>query len=348
MSNNSPLPIIAVGALGLSSISCVISSLTGFLVSDDSNVESNTSTSNTSTDTSNTSTSNTSTSNTSTSNTSTSNTSTSNTSTSNTYTIPHQIELGTDGWCTDWGSVHQDVPGCGRICSNATHVGSKTDDTWGPWADTNIPCTGAKLDEIWEEQDDGTRKLADGYTLSYTPNTGFNSNGEGKVYYLDRHDVNCNNDGLRRFQLKNDYTDDANHTMAYEFGCLTGLGITETTEKQTTADVDSVDGDPPHTVYLDRHTVDCDNKPITQFRLHRRIDGEWEGIFYKYKCGNTTSNSCRDVTTEYNDQGAGNVRYLDRHNVKCNEGEYLSKFRLDVKDDDALGKYRYEYKCCTP
>ena len=61
MSNNSPLPIIAVGALGLSSISCVISSLTGFLVLDDSNVESNTSTSNTNTDTSNTSTSNTST-----------------------------------------------------------------------------------------------------------------------------------------------------------------------------------------------------------------------------------------------------------------------------------------------
>jgi len=162
MSNNSPLPIIAVGALGLSSISCVISSLTGFLVLDDSNVESNTSTSNTST--SNTSTSNIST---DTSNTSTSNTSTSNTSTSNTYTIPHQIELGTDDrWCRHIGAVHQDVPGCGRICSDPYHVGSKTDGTWGPWADTNIPCTGAKLDEIWEEQDDGTRKLADGYMLS--------------------------------------------------------------------------------------------------------------------------------------------------------------------------------------
>jgi len=156
MSNNSPLPIIAVGALGLSSVSCVISSLTGFLVSDDSNVESNTSTSNTSTDTSNTSTSNT----------STSNTSTSNTSTEQDYAIPHQISLGTDGWCTDWGSVHQDVPGCGRICSSATNVESKTDGTSGPWADTTIACTGAKLDEIWEKQDDGTRKLADGYITS--------------------------------------------------------------------------------------------------------------------------------------------------------------------------------------
>lgn len=40
--------------------------------------------------------------------------------------------------------------------------------------------------------------------------------------------------------------------------------------------------------------------------------------------------------------------YLDRHNVKCDEGEYLSKFRLDAKDDDTTGKYRYEYKCCKP
>ena len=135
-----------------------------------------------------------------------------------------------------------------------------------------------------------------------------------------------------------------NNTIAYEFGCLTGLGITETTGKETTADVD---GDPPHTVYLDRHTVDCDNKPITQFRLHRNSDGD--KIHYKYSCGNTIpSNSCRDVTTEYNDQGAGNVIYLNRHNVKCDEGEYLSKFRLDADDNDTTGKYRYEYKCCKP
>ena len=329
--SNSPLPIIAVGALGLSSISCVISSFTGFLVSGDSNVESNNSTSNTSTDTSNTTTSNT-------------NTDTSNTSTETDYTIPHQISLGTDGWCRVYSAVHQDVPGCGRICSNATHVGSKRDGTWGPWADNSTvasTCIGAKLDEIWEVQDDGTRKLADGYTLSDNPNTGFQTNGSGKVYYLDRHHVNCNNDGLRRFQLKTvNQPDGENNTIAYEFGCLTGLGITETTGKETTADVD---GDPPHTVYLDRHTVDCDNKPITQFRLHRK-DGD--KIHYKYSCGNTIpSNSCRDVTTEYNEQGDGNVIYLDRHAVNCNEGEYLSKFRLDAGD---TGKYRYEYKCCKP
>jgi len=183
------------------------------------------------------------------------------------------------------------------------------------------------------------------YTLR-SANTGFNDNGAGNVIYLDRHNVTCNGDGLNRFQLKNDYTDSTNHTMQYEYKCLTGLDTNGISENSTTADVD---GDPPHTVYLDRHTVDCNNKPITQFKLDRRIDGEWEGIFYNYKCGKgPTSSNCRDVTTGYNDQGAGNVIYLDRHDVKCNEGEYLSKFRLDADDNDPTGRYRYEYKCCKP
>ena len=184
------------------------------------------------------------------------------------------------------------------------------------------------------------------YTLR-SAKTGFQTNGEGKVYYLDRHNVSCNIDslgGINGFQLKNDYTDDTNHTMAYEFECLNGIDTSDGSDHNTTPDVD---GDPPHTVYLDRHTVDCATKPITQFRLHRNSEGD--KIFYKYHCAKgPASSTCRDVTTEYNDQGAGNVIYLDRHAVKCNEGEYLSKFRLDADDNDTTGRYRYEYKCCKP
>jgi hypothetical protein len=67
-------------------------------------------------------------------------------------------------------TVQQDVSGCGRICSSAINVGSKRDGTWGPWADNSTvasTCTGAKLDEIWEVQDDGTRKLADIYMAAF-------------------------------------------------------------------------------------------------------------------------------------------------------------------------------------
>jgi len=51
---------------------------------------------------------------------------------------PYQIDLGRD-WCNHAGAVHQDVPGCGRVCSDATHRGVKNKHIWLPIA--NVPCS---------------------------------------------------------------------------------------------------------------------------------------------------------------------------------------------------------------
>jgi len=78
--------------------------------------------------------------------------------------IPHQIPSGDDGWCIHGEAVHQDVPGCGRICSDPSNVGSKNKNTWGSWGDNqnDIDCPAAKLDQIWAVQGDGSRKLVVG------------------------------------------------------------------------------------------------------------------------------------------------------------------------------------------
>ena len=78
--------------------------------------------------------------------------------------IPHQIDSGSDGWC--WGdgiTVHQDIPGCGRICSSATYVGRKDKNSWGSWGDNqnDIDCPAAKLDQVWKKEGN-SRKLAVG------------------------------------------------------------------------------------------------------------------------------------------------------------------------------------------
>jgi len=52
---------------------------------------------------------------------------------------PYQIAPGADGWCSHAGAVHQDVPGCGRVCSDATHRGVKDKNIWAPIAD--VPCS---------------------------------------------------------------------------------------------------------------------------------------------------------------------------------------------------------------
>ena len=66
--------------------------------------------------------------------------------------IPHQIDGGSDGWCNHGNSVHQDVPGCGRICSDSNTVGRKDKGTWGSWNayPGSVDCPDAKLDQVWK------------------------------------------------------------------------------------------------------------------------------------------------------------------------------------------------------
>jgi len=68
-------------------------------------------------------------------------------------TIPYQIAGGADGWCVaDGKAVHQDVPGCGRICSTWEYTGSKNKGSWGLWGgnQNGIDCPAAKLDQVWK------------------------------------------------------------------------------------------------------------------------------------------------------------------------------------------------------
>ena len=91
--------------------------------------------------------------------------------------VPYQIPLSTDDYCNDWGKIHQDVPGCGRICSSEDKRGMKTADDdnfvlWSRDADISSECiTASEIDKIWEVQSGSSsnRKLADGYTLSNYP-----------------------------------------------------------------------------------------------------------------------------------------------------------------------------------
>jgi len=78
--------------------------------------------------------------------------------------IPHQIpRAAPGGWCNHGNSVHQDVPGCGRICSDSNTVGRKDKGTWGSWDayPGSVDCPAAKLDQVWKKEGN-SRKLAVG------------------------------------------------------------------------------------------------------------------------------------------------------------------------------------------
>jgi hypothetical protein len=156
--------------------------------------------------------------------------------------------------------------------------------------------------------------------------------GEGNSLYLDRHDVDCGDDGLRQFRLGRPSATQIN----YSYMCKEGID-SPGTDKNSGAN----DWGEGNSVYLDRHNVDCGNKPIARFRLVRPADDK---IQYDYRCSNkAATGSCRDVNTELNDEGEGNSVYLDRHDVKCNPDEVITQFKLNP---DGQGKFRYGYKCC--
>ena len=168
-------------------------------------------------------------------------------------------------------------------------------------------------------------------------NSGAHSDGGGKVELLKDHNINCGSDALNGFGL---IRQPWGRTQ-YNYLCLKPghLGIHD---KRTGSQIKgSKSGKRSSALYLDRHTVDCNNKPITQFRLH--TDGS-RRIYYKYKCGNvsTQNNACRETSTPWN-QESSSVHYLDRHYAKCNPDEYMTKFRL-VRN--GKGKFRYNFTCC--
>lgn len=261
-------------------------------------------------------------------------------------TIPHQTARPTDGWCGHDNSVHQDVPGCGRICSDVNAVGSKNKNTWGSWDKYpgSVDCPAAKLDEVYQFLN-SKRSLRVGKvsepiepSLSLRAgNSGAQADGGGKVYYLDRHNIDCGSDALNQFGLIRQ----SGGKTQYNFSCLKPLNLQTKGAYTSSQYKGGRSGRRSSALYLDRHDLNCHDKPITQFALKR---SGTRRIKYEYKCGNVASSdvTCRNTSTPWN-QESSSVHYLDRHNVKCNSDEYISKFKLNR---DGKGKWRYDFKCC--
>jgi len=118
------------------------------------------------------------------------------------FSIPNQIHLGTvDGWCGHANAVHQDVPGCGRICSDTVNVGSKNKNTWGSWNNYpgSVDCPAAKLDEIYQVLD-GKRSLRVGSLstdLFASGNVLYLKGGKNNKYCADEgNTIKCNRNGI--------------------------------------------------------------------------------------------------------------------------------------------------------
>ena len=216
------------------------------------------------------------------------------------------------------------------LCCSASSAAAMMGGSEEPKVKPKVePKAQKKADPEEDPEEDPTP--APSYTL-LDAQTPANDWGGGNMIFLDRHTLDCGDDGLNQFRLGRP----TGNQIQYKYKCLDGINSPANINKDT----GSNDWGGGNTIFLDRHNVNCDKNPIAKFRLVRPAGDK---IRYDYTCNSKqVSGACRDANTGWNQESNMNI-YLDRHDVKCDTGEVITQFKLNR---DGQGKFRYDYKCC--
>lgn len=162
---------------------------------------------------------------------------------------------------------------------------------------------------------------------------------------LLKHNVDCTKGSLTQFRLESksnpatDKTEDQSNMIRYNYNCKSYLSDKLGNSEETTALQDNTYS----IINLEEHPIDCKDSAIQQFQLYTP---ENDKLQYKYRCSSAKhSDDCTNKETNWNESQKNNwnVRYLDRHNVKCTEDRVLTKVQLETNDNNQV---RYKYTCC--
>jgi hypothetical protein len=180
-----------------------------------------------------------------------------------------------------------------------------------------------------------------------------NNDGEGDIFYLAKHNVECNeNEALQGFVLKTDQP----KRIYYNYSCQYTLSviqndnykdITKTSKIEESKKIDSV-------YELDDLKVNCkESYGLQRFQLVQ----EGDSIKYEFLCVKIDSTGCSEGNTK---ETKGNILtnpaltlYLNKQEVKLEANQILTGFKLNTRfDDDKILKskipyYFYSYSYCN-
>ncbi len=176
------------------------------------------------------------------------------------------------------------------------------------------------------------------FKLGLSKDTGFNADGGGNIIFLDRHNLNCDNNPINKFKLTRNPQNLSQ--LRYDYQCSSGGNLGNAVSKDTGFNADGGG----NSIFLDRHNIDCgDNAVLSQFNITRNPQNSGQ-LRYNYQCLPSNEQlTCRSIKTDANDNGKGNSIFLDRHDIKCNDDEVLNQFKLTRPSD---GMIQYQYQCC--
>lgn len=225
--------------------------------------------------------------------------------------------------CAEEAKKHADSIGFSYNSVSKTCIPKRQKGIWGHFAQNG-----------WQFYNKVANAGQPGETKHFQKWTPANDWGNGNAIFLDRHHVDCETGALRSFHLYRP----KGHQIAYEYICQKDWEGKGRVAKDTGWNVES-----DKTIYLDRHDVNCGDRPIRDFRLRRNGAGKFR---YDYGCSDKkhSGKNCRKLTTPWNDENGPVHRniYLDRHHPNCGN-DVMTRFKLQR---DGKGKYQYAYTCC--
>lgn len=181
------------------------------------------------------------------------------------------------------------------------------------------------------------------YGHCYNMHTWFTYDGNGNTVYLDRQSPNCGLFAMRSFHL---VRNNGNDHVRYDISCChLPKKLNCQTSTRHTAYNNEGSG---NMVYLDRHRVSCPyNGFLKHFHLNRNHN--LDRYRYTYSCcipqsSQRSKMSCYTSKTRENNDGGGDMVYLDRHTPRCHFGFFLNRFELVRPSSRTI---QYKYRCCA-
>lgn len=169
--------------------------------------------------------------------------------------------------------------------------------------------------------------------------------GEGSIFYLDRHKVDCGvGSALQGFALQNLNQ----NKILYKFACKSSPLIkAESVYDEKTVDNDTNENDRASIHYLDRHQILChDGHALQSFKLERS-PGDPKKIYYSFKCIKVIN--CVDKKTNDTQETDGGDKlniYLDRQIIQLEENTVLIGFKLNSRFEGNKAFLRYTITTC--
>jgi hypothetical protein len=173
--------------------------------------------------------------------------------------------------------------------------------------------------------------------VNFNRSTPANDWGRNNIFYLDRHDVACNqNESLQGFKL----TRPNGGLLSYSYACRSDDYAVSTQTYQTETGWNWTAGNKSRSAnYLDRHNVQCQNGyALQQFRLGR--NGDY--INYRFRCVRVECENYQSTQTGRTADGGHETIYLDRQDVRLRGNEVMTGFKLNSN-----GGYWYTVNYCT-